>query len=208
MSGETPVREPDHLLAPHNAVVVFIDYQPEQVDTVGSQPPQEMLLNAVAVARAATAFHVPVVLSTVGVELGANSPTVDELRIELADLPEIDRTSLNSWEDPDFRAAVEATGRRKVVLCGLWTEVCVAFPGLDLLAEGYEVYPVADAVGGISPEAHDRALQRLVQAGARPVTAMSFACELQRDWARGHGDSLRQIMRWYFPERQRLRAGA
>ncbi len=208
MGDETPIREPDHLLAPHNSVVVFIDYQPEQVDTVTSQPPAEMRLNALAVARAATAFEVPVILTTVGVALGANTPTVDWLRNELGPMPEIDRSTLNSWEDPDFRAAIVATGRRKVVMCGLWTEVCVAFPTLDLLAEGYDVFPVADAIGGISLDAHDRALQRMVQAGAQPVTAISFACELQRDWARGNGDALRQILRWYFPERQRLQSGA
>lgn len=207
MGGMTSARETDQLLAPHNAAVVFIDYQPEQVQTVRSQPAEVMLLNAVAVARAAAAFEVPVVLSTVGVDLGANTGTVAELTDALPGTPEIDRTTLNSWEDPDLRAAVEATGRRKIVMCGLWTEVCVTFPTLDLLAEGYEVYPAADAIGGVSTEAHDAALQRMVSAGAQPVTAISFGCELQRDWARGHGDALRGIMRWYFPALEKLHSG-
>ena len=204
MAGETPAREPDRLLSPTNCAVVFIDYQPEQVRTIGSQPVELMMLNALAVARAARAFDVPVVLSTVGVELGANTGTIAELADALPDTPEIDRSTLNSWEDEDFRQAVEATGRRKIVMCGLWTEVCVAFPTLDLIAEGYEVYPVADAIGGISPEAHDSAMHRMIAAGAQPVTALSLASELQRDWARGGGDRLREIIRWYFPERRSL----
>lgn len=185
--------------------MLFIDYQPEQISTVGSHVHPDMTLNAVTVAKAATAFDVPVVLSTVGVELGANSATIDELRHALPGVPEIDRTTMNSWEDPLFRSAVERTERRKVVICGLWTEVCVAFPALDLLEEGYEVYPVADAIGGVSPEAHNRAMDRMSCAGAKPISALAFACELQRDWARSHGDKLRNIMRWYFTERSRLR---
>lgn len=106
------------------------------------------------------------------------------MRNELPGVEEIDRTTLNSWEDPDFRSAVEVTGRTKVIMTGLWTEVCVAFPTLDMLREGYEVYPVSDAIGGISHDAHERAMQRMIQAGARPVTAISLVAELQRDWGR------------------------
>jgi nicotinamidase-related amidase len=203
MTTATPVRHPDHLLTPVDAIVLFIDYQPEQVSTVGSQPHADLMLNAVTVAKAAIAFDIPVVLSTVGVELGANSVTIDELSDALPGVSEIDRTTMNSWEDHSFRAAVERTGRRKVVICGLWTEVCVAFPTLDLLEEGYEVYPVADAIGGVSPNAHNSAMERMCGAGAKPISALAFACELQRDWARGHGDKLRNIMRWYFTERSR-----
>ncbi|MFF3493777.1 isochorismatase family protein [Streptomyces sp. NPDC002795] len=206
MAGETPVREDDHLLTPDNAVLVLIDYQPEQVGTVASIGHAELMLNVTAVARAATAYRLPVVLSTVGVRLGANSGTVEELREALPDTEEIDRTTLNSWEDPDFRFAVEATGRRKVIMTGLWTEVCVAFPTLDMLREGYEIYPVADAIGGVSPAAHDHAMQRMVQAGAQPVTAISLTAELQRDWGRAGADNLRSILRWYFPRLGEIRA--
>ncbi|NLU70350.1 isochorismatase family protein [Streptomyces sp. HNM0574] len=208
MSGETPPRSDDHLLTPDNAALVLIDYQPEQVGTVASIGHEELMLNVTAVARAAAAYGLPVVLTTVGVELGANSGTIEELRGALPETEEIDRTTLNSWEDPDFRAAVEATGRRKILMTGLWTEVCVAFPTLDMLREGYEIYPVADAIGGISPAAHDSAMQRMVHAGARPVTAISLTAELQRDWGRPDADRLRTIMRWYFPRLNDLPARA
>jgi nicotinamidase-related amidase len=121
---------------------------------------------------------------------------------------EIDRTGVNAWEDEDFRKAVQGTGRRKVVIAALWTEVCLAFPTLDMLAEGYEVYPVADAVGGISPTAHERAFDRMIQAGAKPITAISFGCEIMRNWARGDSDNLRLVMRWYFPEHRRMHKSA
>lgn len=164
------------------------------------------MLNVTAVARAATAYNLPVVLRTVGVKLGVNTSTIPELAAELPGVEEIDRTTLNSWEDEDFRAAVQATGRRKVIMTGLWTEVCVTFPTLDLLREGYQVHPVADAIGGISRDAHDSAMQRIVTAGAAPVTAISLVCELQRDWGRAGADHLRGIMRWYFPKRTEIRS--
>lgn len=206
MAGETPIRPDDHLLSPDNAALVLIDYQPEQVDTVRSIDHDLMMLNIAAVARAAAAFELPVVLSTVGVELGVNTGTIDALRAELPDVEEIDRTTLNSWEDPDFRAAIEATGRKKIIMTGLWTEVCVAFPTLDMIREGYDVYPVTDAIGGVSRDAHESAVQRMIQAGAEPVTAISLTAELQRDWGRPGADRLRAILRWYFPARQKLTA--
>jgi nicotinamidase-related amidase len=201
-----PIRDPlaDPLLTPQNCALVLIDYQPEQVATVQSSPIEEVMLNVKAVCKLARAYDVPVVLSTVGVDMGVNSGTIDELRAELPDVTEIDRTGVNSWEDADFRAAVEATGRRKIVMCGLWTEVCLAFPTLDMLAAGYEVYPVIDAVGGISKVSHDSAIQRMLQAGAHPVTAISFGSELMRNWARPNSDNLRQVLRWYFKEKHEL----
>jgi isochorismate hydrolase len=122
--------------------------------------------------------------STVNVASGQGKPTVPELAGLLEDSPPIDRTSINSWEDVDFVAAVRATGRRKLVFCALWTEVCMAFAALDALREGYQVYPVVDAIAGTSVEAHRTGLERVVQAGGRPISWVSFACELQRDWAR------------------------
>lgn len=203
-----PIRDPhaDRLLTPQNCAVVLIDYQPEQVATVQSSPVEEVMLNAKAVCKLARAYNVPVILSTVGVDLGVNQGTVAELREELPGVEEIDRTGVNSWEDADFRAAVGSTGRKKIVMCGLWTEVCLAFPTLDMLAEGYEVYPVTDAVGGISKVAHKSALHRMLQAGARPVTAISFGSELMRNWARPDSDSLRKVMRWYFPAKREIAA--
>jgi nicotinamidase-related amidase len=113
--------------------------------------------------------------------------------------------AMNSWEDPDFRAAVERTGRKNLVLAGLWTEVCVAFPALDAIAAGYRVFVVADAIGGVSRTAHDSAMQRMTQAGAIPITVLGLACELQRDWGRPGAERLRGIMREYFGRMRSLK---
>lgn len=157
------------------------------------------MINVKAVCKLVRSYEVPAVLSTVGADMGVNTGTIDELRKELSDVPEIDRTGVNSWEDAAFRAAIEGTGRKKIVMCGLWTEVCLAFPTLDMLTEGYEVFPVIDAVSGISKISHESAIQRMIQAGAHPVTAISFGSELMRNWARPDSDNLRKVMRWYFP---------
>jgi nicotinamidase-related amidase len=180
-----PIRDPltDHLLTGHNAALLVIDYQPSQIQAVASVDHELLVDNIVSVARLARTFDLPVVLSTINVANG-QGPTIPELRAVLSDSPEIDRTQINSWEDIEFRRAVEATGRKKLILTALWTEVCLAFPALDALREGFEVYPVVDAVGGTSPEAHRAGLERVVQAGGQPIGWVSLACELQRDWAR------------------------
>ncbi len=180
-----PIRDPliDHLLTPQNSALVVIDYQPFQIQVVGSMDRDRLVQNIVSVARTAKAFGLPIVLSTVNVANGSG-PTIPELKAVLADSGEIDRTQINAWEDVEFRRAVEATGRKKLIMTALWTEVCLAFPTLDALRAGYDVYPVVDAVGGTSPEAHRAGLERIVQAGGRPISWVSLACELQRDWAR------------------------
>lgn len=195
-----PIRDPasDHLLTPENCVIVLIDYQPEQYRAVASATTEEINLGVVTLAQLATAYGIPTVLSTVGVGMGVNEPTVSELTEALPGVVEIDRTGVNSWEDADFRAAVEASGRRKVVIAGLWTEVCLAFPALDMLREGYEVYPVVDAVGGVSEVAHQSAIQRIVQAGAQPITSVAFGAELMRNWARPDSDRYRTILNGWF----------
>src|SRR5204863_6482080 len=141
MSDVTPVRDPKHdaLLTPANAVIAFIDYQPEQYAGVTSMPKDELVANVTLLGKVATTFKVPVVLSTVYVKHGMGG-TNPELREALPDVPELDRTTMNSWEDPEFRDAIVRTGRRKLILAGLWTEVCVAFPALDAIREGYDVY--------------------------------------------------------------------
>ena len=199
MSDVTPIRDPlnDPLLTPQNAVLAMIDYQPEQYAGVRSVGRDELLAHVTMLGRVATTFGLPVVLSTVYVKHGM-SGTNPELREVLPGVAEIDRTSMNSWEDEDFRAAVERSGRKKLILAGLWTEVCVAFPALDALRAGYEVYVVADAIGGVSKVAHESALQRMTQAGAMPITVLGLACELQRDWGRPGADRLRAVMREYF----------
>jgi nicotinamidase-related amidase len=180
-----PVRDPltDPLLTPQNAALVVIDYQPSQVESVRSMEHELLLDNIVSVARIAKTYDLPIVLSTVNVANGQGH-TLPELKAVLSDSEEIDRTQINSWEDVEVRRAVEATGRNKLIMAALWTEVCLAFPTLDALRAGFEIYPVVDAVGGTSPEAHRAGLERIVQAGAQPISWVSLACELQRDWAR------------------------
>jgi nicotinamidase-related amidase len=181
-----PIRNPvtDPLLTPENGALLVIDYQPSQFQTVTSIDRDLLTRNIVSVARLAKTYGLPIVLSTVNVVANGLPPTIPELREVLSDSVEIDRTQINSWEDVEFRRAVVATGRKKLIMTALWTEVCLAFPALDALREGYEVFPVVDAVGGTSPEAHRAGLERIVQAGAQPISWVSLACELQRDWAR------------------------
>jgi nicotinamidase-related amidase len=181
-----PVRDPiaDHLITPENAAFLLIDYQPAQIGAVRSMDTALLLKNAVSTVRIIKTFGVPVVHSTVNVTSGRGQPTLPDLAALLAEDKPLDRTTVNSWEDIEFLRAVHATGRRKLIICALWTEICMAFTALDALHEGYEVYPVVDAIGGTSPEAHRAGLERVTQAGGKPVSWVSLACELQRDWAR------------------------
>jgi nicotinamidase-related amidase len=180
-SARDPVT--DHLLTPQNAALVVIDYQPSQLQTVTSLDRELLIDNIVSVARLAKTFGLPVVLSTVNVADG-QPPTIPELKAVLPDSVEIDRTEINAWENAAFRGAVKGTGRKKLVMTALWTEVCLTLTALDAMRDGYEAYPVVDAVGGTSADAHQAAVARMVQAGAQPISWMSLACELQRDWAR------------------------
>lgn len=186
MASETR-RDPlkDHLLTPENSAFIVIDYQPIQVASIRSINHDEMVFNIVQSAKAAVLYGLPVVHSTVNVGTGKNKPPIQPLMDVLAAYPTHDRTSINSWEDVGFKNAVVATGRRKLIMCALWTEACLAFPALDAMAEGYEVYVVADAVGGTSLAAHEAALRRVEQAGASLISKTQLYCELQRDWARG-----------------------
>ncbi len=186
MTSPRTVRDPirDNLLTPQNAALVIIDFQPVQVASIVSMERRELIANVVAVAKAAKLYGLPVVLSTVNVATGLNTPTIRQLTEVLGEVEPIDRTSINAWEDEDFVAAVKATGRKKLIMVALWTEVCLAFPALDALEEGFDVYPVVDAVGGTSLTAHRAGLERIVQAGASPITWIQLACELQRDWRR------------------------
>lgn len=186
MTSPAHIRDPqaDTLLTPKNAALLIIDFQPVQVASIVSMERRELIANVVAVARAATLYGVPIVLSTVNVETGRNAPTIRQLQAVLPGVTPIDRTSINAWEDEDFVAAVKATGRRKLIMVALWTEVCLAFPALDALREGFDVYPVVDAVGGTSTIAHEAGLARIQQAGGRPVSWIQLVCEFQRDWNR------------------------
>lgn len=181
-----PMRDPttDHLLTPQNSALLIIDYQPLQVSSVASMDRRDLVLNITAVTRLAKLFRLPIVLSTVNVKAKGSEPTIHQLRELFPDVPELDRTTINAWEDQEFVRAVKATGRKKLIMTALWTEACLSFPGLDALKDGYDVYMVADAVGGTSTQAHEAALRRLEQAGAKPISWVQLACELQRDWAR------------------------
>lgn len=185
MTSETR-RDPvtDQLLTPENSAFIVIDYQPVQVSSIRSMDQRELVFNIVSTARAAVNYGLPIVHSTVNVATGRNKPPIAPLMEVLADYPTYDRTTINSWEDTEFRRAVEETGRRKLIMTALWTEACLTFPALDALKEGYEVYVPVDAVGGTSVAAHEAALRRVEQAGARLISRTQLYCELQRDWSR------------------------
>jgi nicotinamidase-related amidase len=174
----------DHLLTPKNCALIVIDYQPVQVGSIASIDRRDLVMNIVAAARTAKLYGLPIVLSTVNVKAGANQPTIHQLADVLDGVEALDRTTINAWEDAEFVDAVKATGRKKLLMCALWTEACLTFPTLDAIREGYEVYPIVDAVGGTSVEAHRAALERVVQAGAQPTSWVQVLCELQRDWSR------------------------
>ena len=197
----TPIRDQiaDQLLTPKNSALLVIDYQPSQIAAVRSMDRDLLLRNMVSTAKVAKLFGVPIVHSTINVKTGRGQPTLPPLAEVLADNPPVDRTTTNAWEDPDFLAAVRATGRRKLILCALWTEICMAFPALDAMREGYEVYPVVDAIGGTSVEAHRAGLDRVVQRGASPVSWVALAVELQRDWARL--ETVQQVVQIVLTER-------
>ncbi len=181
-----PIRDQknDHLLTPENAALIIIDYQSVQVNSIASMDRQLLINNIVGVTKMANLYKLPIILSTVNVKTGLNFETIPQLRKEMTGLPSFDRTTINAWEDVEFLEAVKATGRKKLIMTALWTEACLSFPTLDALKEGYEVFPVVDAVGGTSLAAHDAALRRMEQAGAQPVSVAQLFCELQRDWAR------------------------
>src|SRR5258708_3338384 len=170
----------DHLLTPQNAALVLIDFQPSQLRPVTSIAHHLLVDNIVSVARLAKTFELPIVLSTINVADGMN-PTLAELKRVLPTIVEIDRSESNAWENGEFRHAVERTGRRKLVVAALWTDVSLAFPALDAMRHGYEIYPVVDAVGATSLEAHRAGLERIGRAGGQPISWGSLAWELQRD---------------------------
>ncbi|MCK9914575.1 hydrolase [Microbacteriaceae bacterium K1510] len=180
------IRNPlkDHLLTPQNSAFIVIDYQPIQVSSIRSMDQKELVFNIVHTAKAAVNYKLPIVHSTVNIATGRNKPPIQPLMDVLSSYPTYDRTSINSWEDVEFKKAVVATGRKKLIMAALWTEACLTFPALDALKEGYEIYAVADAVGGTSVAAHEAALRRIEQAGGKLISKTQLYCELQRDWSR------------------------
>jgi len=172
----------DALLTPDNCCLVLIDHQPFQVAGLRSHDTQTMINNVVGLAKSAKVFGVPTLLTTVLERQGGY--LIPQLQAVFPEQKPIDRTFINTWQDPRCVDWVKRTGRKKIVMAALWTEICLAMPAIQALGEGYEVYIVTDASGGVSLEAHEMAVQRMVQAGAVPITWMVFGSELQRDWAR------------------------
>ncbi len=187
------------MVTPNDTALVLIDYQPAMFQGVQSHDRREVMANVQILARMAKLFRLPTVISTVAKD-SFSGPFMPEVTELFPDVEVVDRTSINSWLDPNFRAAVEATGRKRLILAGLWTSACVTFPTLDLLKLGYEVLVPADACGDTSREAHDRAMDRLTQAGAVPVTTLQMVFELQQDWARGETyEGVMDILRGFTP---------
>ncbi len=171
------------LLTPADCALALIDYQPAMFSGVHSHDRGAIVRNVQIVGKAAMLFQVPTIISTVAATSFSGAMIPEVMDIFEGRRP-IDRTSINAWLDKAFKEAVEKTGRKKIVVAGLWTEACVLFPAIDMLQAGYEVYVPTDACGDISEEAHERAVQRLVQAGAAPITSLQFLFELQQDWGR------------------------
>jgi nicotinamidase-related amidase len=172
------------VLTPQNSQLIFIDHQPQMAFGVQSIDRQMLKNNAVALAKAAKVFHIPTIITSVESE-SFSGYTYPELLDVFPDMKLLERTSMNSWDDRKVRDALKANGRNKVVVSGNWTEVCNATFALSAMLEGgYEIYMVADASGGTSKEAHDHAMQRMIQAGVVPMTWQPVMLEWQRDWAR------------------------
>jgi len=170
------------LLTPDNCALILIDHQPFQFAGLRSHDSQTIINNVVGLAKSAKAFGVPTLLSTVVEKRGGN--LLKPLQDVFPDQKPINRTFINTWEDARCVEWVKKTGRKKIVIAALWTEICLAMPAIQAAGEGYEVYIVTDASGGVSVEAHEMAIQRMVMAGCMPITWTVFASELQRDWAR------------------------
>jgi nicotinamidase-related amidase len=172
------------LLSPDDHTLILIDHQPQMAFATKSHDIVELRNNVTGLAKAAKVFKVPTILTTVA-EASFSGPLFPEIQAVFPDQQPIDRTTMNTWEDDRITDLVAGHGRRKLVIAALWTEVCGVGPVLSAIDEGYEVYFVTDASGGVSREAHDMAVTRMVQAGAHPITWLQYLLELQRDWARG-----------------------
>lgn len=171
------------LITPDDVAIVMIDHQPQMLFGVQSIDRQTLVNNSAALAKTAKIFNIPVVLTTVAAK-SFSGPLIPQVQNVFPEIEPVDRTSMNSWDDAGFRKAIEATGKKRFVIAALWTEVCLVMPVIEMLEAGYEIYIVTDASGGTSAEAHERSIQRLIQAGAVPMIWLQVLLELQRDWAR------------------------
>ena len=171
------------LIDPKNHMLIMIDFQSQMSFATKSIDAVNLRNNAALVSRAAAGFGVPTILTTVA-EKTFSGPMYEEITSAFPGQPLIDRTSMNTWEDANVIAKVNEIGKGRIALAGLWTSVCIVGPALSAIEQGFEVYVIADACGDVSDEAHERAMQRMIQAGARPMTALQYMLELQRDWGR------------------------
>ena len=186
------------LLTPDNCVVAIIDLQPQMLFGVANFDRQSIINNNVALLKAAKVFDVPVVLSTVETKSFSGSMW-PQIQAIFPNQTPIERTSMNSWDDKNFVAAIERSGKKKIVLSGLWTETCVALPTVQAIHDNYEVYVVEDCCGDVNQLSHDNAMKRVIQAGAKPVTALSVMLEWQRDWAeRDTYDAIMDVVKTHF----------
>src|SRR3954451_24116320 len=184
-----------------DCALVLIDYQNEMFEVIRSETNADLVeLHVRLLAKTAKAFDVPIVLSTVGVGFGFNGPTLPSVRAGLDGVEPIDRSSMNAFEDEAFRTAVEATGRKRLIIAGLHTEICLTFASVEALKAGYDVLYVTDAVGGRSQAAHRTAIDRLAHAGALQTTALAVTTELFREWASALRDPSFDFIYWYFSE--------
>ena len=191
-----------------DCALVLIDYQKEMFEVIRSETDAALVeLNVRLLAKTAKALGMPIVLSTVGVEFRINSPTIPPVLSELEGIDPIDRSSMNAFEDSAFRDAVTATGRRRLIIGGLHTEICLTFASVQALKNGYDVMYVTDAVGGRSQIAHRTGIERLAHAGAVPTTALAVNTELFRDWATPQAGPARDVIYWYFTEVSKLTPG-
>ena len=188
-----------------DSALVLIDYQAELLEAIRSETGADLVeLHARWLAKTAKAFDMPIVLSSVGVESGVFAPTQPAIFAELPDVEPIDRSTMNAFEDQAFRDAVAATGRKRLIIGGLHTEVCLALATVEALRNGYDVMFVTDTVGGRSQVMHRTAIERLTAAGAVPNSALAVVCELFRDWAGPLGDAARDVIGWYLAEAAKL----
>ncbi len=190
-----------------DCALVLIDYQKEMFEVIRSETDADLVeLNVRLLTKTAKALDMPIVLSTVGVEFGLNGPTLPSILSELDGIEPIDRSSMNAFEDDAFREAVRATGRKRLIIGGLHTEICLTFATVQALKDGYDAMFVTDAVGGRSQVAHHTGIERLSHAGAVPTTALAVNTELFRDWATPPAGPALEVIHWYFTEVPKLTA--
>lgn len=199
MAGTTrPTLSEKGLLTPDNCALALIDLQPQMLFGVSNFDRQQIINLNTALAKAARVFNVPVVLTSVETK-GFSGYTWPQVTAALGNPTPIERSTMNSWDDANFVAAVKATGRKKLLLAGLWTETCIALPTIQAIHDGYDIHVVEDCCGDVSQLAHDNAMKRMIQAGAKPVTALSVLLEWQRDWAnKGTYDAVLDIVKSHF----------